>query len=128
MLENCPSLLPSSLPYASNTLISPNSEKGFAPFTLAPEPCKLITKSYGFTCYLNSLLLDISLKELGLSIISMCIYSLIGHSYSVGVWLGEDQRSNTIEDACFKRNRITSSNFTNYSTLNIDHNWKSLFV
>ena len=42
----------------------------------------------------------------------------------IGVWFGEDQRTNIIKSHMFERNGSTSSNTNNYSTLNIEHNWE----
>ena len=57
---------------------------------------------------------------------------LIGHLYLIGVCLGEDQRTNTINTLVYsKRYWTTSSYFTNYSTLNSEHSehdWEVLYV
>ena len=45
----------------------------------------------------------------------------------IGVWFGEDQRTNTIRHV-FKRDCTTSSDFINYSTPNSEHNWEDLCI
>jgi len=41
-------------------------------------------------------------------------------------WLGEDQRTTTYKDICFKKMELFSSTFINNSTLNNEHNWQNL--
>ena len=48
-------------------------------------------------------------------------FSLVGHLYFVGVWSGENQRTNTL-NYMLKRDWITSSTFINYFVLNSEHN------
>ena len=51
-----------------------------------------------------------------------------GHLCLIGMWLGEDRRTNTIKTRARKRLDDVAEMYSNYSTLNDGHDWEDLSV
>ena len=66
-----------------------------------------------------------SSQETCIRYVGVHLLLLIGQLYLIGVWFGEDQKTNTIKDMYLNKLGMYLPYFSNFCTLNNEHNPKT---